>query len=158
MEWNLAKIRQTWEKLYPYILTLILLLFIYMLPELNAIDSVTIESIKNKLFSNDFLAAIMTVESILLGFLLAVLTLTLQADTPNIKQIKHAGRFHELVAYNRHAVTTSFLAAITSMLVIITYPQPCNAYLFFLYFWGGCLLLSIFTTCRFFNIFYALIK
>jgi hypothetical protein len=58
------------------------------------------------------------VSSISFGFLLAVLALLLQTQTPKLDRIKSAGKFGELVGLNRRAVVSSSIVAIVSLLYV----------------------------------------
>ncbi|WP_379090707.1 hypothetical protein [Pedobacter sp. UC225_65] len=58
------------------------------------------------------------VSSISFGFLLAVLALLLQTQTPKLDRIKSAGKFGELVGLNRRAVISSSIVAIVSLLYV----------------------------------------
>lgn len=58
------------------------------------------------------------ISSISFGFLLAVLALLLQSDTPAITRIKESGRFGELINFNKKAVIASALLAITGLIYV----------------------------------------
>lgn len=58
------------------------------------------------------------ISSICFGFLLAVLTLLLQTQASKLEKIKDAGRFGDLIAFNRKAVLSSAVLALVSLLYI----------------------------------------
>lgn len=151
--------KQCWEKYYPYLITLFLLAIILWYANSDRVNLTILESTKKNLFSNGFLGSILTIESILLGFLLMVLTLTLQSNNKNMQELRKSKRFNELISYNRNAVIFSFWTIITTTIVMLTYGGLDHiVYSIFLYVWGGCTLISVIATFRFLDIFYALIK
>lgn len=58
------------------------------------------------------------ISSICFGFLLAVLTLLLQTQARKLENIRDAGRFSDLIAFNRKAVLGSAVLALVSLFYI----------------------------------------
>ena len=150
--------RLLWERNYPYIIALLLIIMIGILSHEDLPCQIIMDQLKTKILSENILGAILTVESILFGFLLTVLTLTLQSDATSINEIKRAGRISELISYNKNAVITSFLTIITTTIVMLTHDITTHyLYTAFLYLWGFITLTNLLSTYRFLDIFYALI-
>ena len=71
-----------------------------------------------KLDMGKFVDKAIDISSISFGFLLAVLALLLQTNNSKIEKIKLAGRFSELISFNKKAVTASALLAIISLFYV----------------------------------------
>lgn len=159
MNRKIKTIRRIWEKIYPSAVSLLLLLGGFVLTRAGLIPPAALASVKEKILSPGFLDTLVTVESILLGFLLAVFALVLQSGSPAIDELKRANRFRELIAYNRNAVIHSFLTVVLTLLVtLLLEPLPACARSLLLYLWLFSTLTSLLSTFRFLDIFYALIK
>jgi len=63
---------------------------------------------------NDFLDKIISITSTLFGFLLAVLTLLLQSNSPTIEKMKKHGSFLKLIYLNKTTVLVSIINCILS--------------------------------------------
>lgn len=70
--------------------------------------------------SRDFLDNIVGISSTLFGFLLAILTLIIQSESPTIIQMKNHGSFHRLVSLNKITVLSSIISCIFSFLIGVT--------------------------------------
>ena len=158
--------RIVWEKGYPYILTVILLVGISIfscidfLGDLRTENGVLIiNAINLKLFSDSFLNCVLTVESIIFGFLLAVLALTVQSNSISIRELRKSNRFNELIVYNKHAVICAFWTIIlTTILLLVGEYLEGYVCTILKYIWGGFSILNLFLTYRFLDIFYVLSK
>lgn len=161
-----SKRRMIWERGYPYILTVVLLggIFIFscidFLTDLKTENGVLIiNAINLKLFSDNFLNCVLTVESIIFGFLLAVLALTLQSNSISIQELRSSNRFNELIVYNKHAVICAFWTIIlTTILLLVGEYLEGWVCIALKYIWGGFSILNLFLTYRFLDIFYVLSK
>ena len=98
-------------------------------------------------------------ESIIFGFLLAVLALTVQSNSISIRELRKSNRFNELIVYNKHAVICAFWTIIlTTILLLVGEYLEGYVCIIFKYIWGGFSILNLFLTYRFLDIFYVLSK
>lgn len=70
---------------------------------------------------NDFLDKIISITSTLFGFLLAVLTLLLQSNSPTIEKMKKHGSFLKLIYLNKTTVLVSIINCILSFFSLFWY-------------------------------------
>lgn len=82
-----------------------------------------------KLDMGKFVDKAIDISSISFGFLLAVLALLLQTNNSKIERIKVAGRFSELISFNKKAVSASALLAIISLFYVSSNLQTYNCQL-----------------------------
>lgn len=147
--------KKTWEKVYPFSLSVIISIVIFYFLK---------EKAEEKLFSEKFVELIFTTSGILGSFLLAILALLLQANNKSIEHIKKYGRFRELVNYNEQAVFLSFFCMIFSGIFMIG--DFKEIYFFsikgiqigFKHVLIYSVLLMLTATYRYIDIFYTLIK
>lgn len=159
-------IKILWEQYYPYIITIFILGGILWLSHNEYVNilktnnnSIVLNTINDKLFSDGVLNTILTIEGIIFGFLLAVLALTIQSTSLSIQELKKAGRFNEMIAYNKHSVICAFYTIIFTVILLLT--NECFegiAFTFFKYIWGGFTILNVILTYRFLDIFYTITK
>ena len=158
----MAKTKLFWERYYPYILAIIFVVIAVVISNLEFIKCIKatdgnylVDKITNKMFADTVLGNILTIGGILFGFLLTVLAIVLQMDSPNIKELKKVGRFHELVSYNKQAVLAILIMMIFTVVLLIS--NNCidsYFYIVFKYIWGAVSVLSMLLTYRFLDIFY----
>lgn len=94
------------EKLSGYISAVILMYFSFYYWE-------KFEFIKNE----NFLDKIISITTTLFGFLLAILTLIIQSDSPTINKMKSHGSFKRLILLNKLTVLTSIINCIYSLIL-----------------------------------------
>ncbi len=79
-----------------------------------------------------FVEKAIDISSISFGFLLAVLALLMQSETTGIKRIKEAGRFSELIAYNKKSVMASAVLAVMCLIYVsLDIPESYKQHLLF---------------------------
>lgn len=144
-----------WEKCYPYFL-FILYIILVNIPYVNTKVSSYVNDTMSLLDYRDLISQIMTVESILFGFLLTVLAITIQTNTSAILNIKKAGRFNDLISYNKQAVYMSFITVSVSLLLYLL-PYKNIDLLFFLSLFG-LTFLSLVLSFRYIRLFFIIIK
>lgn len=91
------------------------------LPTLSAIIIIGLNykfEFSEKLDMGKFVDKAIDISSISFGFLLAVLALLVQTSNSKIERIKVAGRFSELITFNKKAVMASALLAIISLIYV----------------------------------------
>lgn len=94
------------EKLSGYISAVILMYFSFCYWE-------KFEFIKNV----NFLDKIISITTTLFGFLLAILTLIIQSNSPTINKMKSHGSFKRLILLNKMTVLTSIINCIYSLIL-----------------------------------------
>ena len=146
------KCKKYTEYSYPYVLSFVMCAIICLLTHYGIIT----EAILDNIFDKELFSQIITIESIVFGFLLTGLSLILQMDNPAINAIKKVGRYPDLISYCKSAVISSLVAVIVSLLAMILHPIKDLWYL--TYPWWFFFLLSIFTLYRFVRIFFLLAK
>lgn len=146
------KCKKHTEYCYPYVLSLIACVIVCILAHYGIMT----DTILDNIFDKELLSQIITIESIIFGFLLTGLSLILQMDNPAINAIKKVGRYPDLISYCKSAVISSLVAVIVSLLAMILHPIKDLWYL--TYPWLFFFLLSIFTLHRFVRIFFLLAK
>jgi len=142
------------ERYFPYILFVLFLSSAIIPPTSRLIDN-QLHALANSISIFNLVTVILTIESILFGFLLTVLALTLQISNKAIDLIKKADRFNELIRYNRSAVYSCFAATFIG-LVLILFPQIPSTSICYV-FWFGVSLLSFFLSIRYVRLFFKIL-
>lgn len=149
------KFKFYFEKLYPYVFSLVIEgVFIFM-PSKESFHII---------FTEKLISSVFTISGIIFGFLLTVLALLVQANNPTMKRVRFQGRFNELISYNKQAVFSSLicLAFSTALLTIDSLDKAFLCYdknFFWVPFlYSFSVLIMIFNTFRYTDIFYTLIK
>lgn len=143
------------EKYYPYFIAVLYLILIF-LPCVRAILVSYISKALNMFNYRDLISQIMTVQSILFGFLLTVLAITIQGNTESISYIKKSGRFNELISFNKQAIYSSLISVFVSLaLYLLPTKEPSSTSLLL---WFGLTMLSFLLALRYIRIFFLIIK
>lgn len=150
----MSKCGKFYEKYHPiFIATLTSIVFYWQK------DTLLIKKLYAAICDCDFLTAILTVSSIIFGFLLTAFTLIYQSDSFVIKELKKINRFTELISYNKVAVKWAFYQVVlTSLLLLIS-----DDYMKIPYhecavsFWIFATIYTCLLSIRFLNIFYLII-
>lgn len=144
------------ELYYPFalslVLTMTLLVFFSKFP--------LIKELGRKLLLESNLTLIITIESTLFGFLLAVLALILQMNNKLIESIKRFNRYNDLISFCKKAVYSSFFTIFSAFIILIFMDiyLPYFIRLLFYSFFYFSFIYNILTTYRFINIFFKLAK
>jgi hypothetical protein len=143
------------ERNYPYLILGVYLILIHLPCVRNGLLSY-LEKAMGFFNYRDLISQIMTVESILFGFLLTVLAITIQTNTTAILHIKKAGRFNELISFNKKAIYASFITVFVSLFLYLLPSKNIDTML--LLYWLGLTLLSLLLSFRYVHLFFILIK
>ncbi|GAA4917447.1 hypothetical protein [Mucilaginibacter defluvii] len=123
--------------------------------------------LSSKIDMESFSDKAIDISSISFGFLLAVLALLLQSDTPSIQRIKQGGRFNELINFNKKAVVASALLAIIALLYLSFKVAIIHSSIYIcgisIHEFIDCVILAVFTfqvieVYLFLDLFYTIIK
>lgn len=109
-----------------------------------------------ELLKSEFLSIIVTIETTLFGFLLAILAIVLQLKGTVIDRIKRYNRFPDLINYNKASVAGCALTLVFATMLILFDKWMCCAPVVAL--WIGLLVYNILSTYRFVSIFYVIAK
>lgn len=149
------KFLEYWEKFYPYILSVILVVIAYKyIPE----------GMKIKIFSNNIFESVLTLSGISFGFLITVLSLLLQTTNRSLKMLKELDKFDLLISYNKQAVYNSALTMIFSLVLLIMLSSENNNFpnslqeLIIGYIWLYLILCTFFNTYRYTSLFFKIIR
>ncbi|MDH6310462.1 hypothetical protein M2451_003734 [Dysgonomonas sp. PFB1-18] len=148
-------ITRCWEILYPYVFSSLGIIFVLIFRK----NELLISLIK-KILSSNILEIIITIESILFGFLLTILSLIIQMDNRAINAIKECGRYNQLIGFSKSAVFGSLITVILSLVLILIndyLTQDLFSYIVLL-IWGFFFQFSLLSLYRFVHIFYILAK
>lgn len=74
------------------------------------------------IFNSSFLDKVISICSTLFGFLLAILTLLLQGNSPTVNAMKLHGSYNRLINFNKITVLSAILTCTLSL--IITFASP----------------------------------
>lgn len=150
----MARIFKYIERFYPAFLSVMTCCLLYKYQ-----NNPVIQIIYAGIFNDSFLTAILTVASIVFGFLLTAITIIYQSDNPVITEIKRAGRFKELINFNKTAVKWTFFLVIATSVFLMTY-ENTNSIPYYQYFVGLWVYITVYTcltSIRFLNIFYSIL-
>lgn len=143
------------EVSYPLIISLIFIIF-------------SVSKWGSDLFSNylsstitvfdfrSFISTVITIESIIFGFLLTALALTIQTSTPSMTHIRQSGSYKKFIRYNKWAAYCSLLVVILSAILFLC-PEKLPDYLY-IKIWFGFIIFSFLLTYRYLRIFYIVIN
>jgi len=152
----MSNYRKNIENHYPVVISTILSVATFCFS-----NQPIVRIIAKKALSFNTLSLVITVETTIFGFLLAVLSIILQMRTKAIIEIKEANRYKDLIHFSKCAVYGAFFSAIASLtitliadMLIIHNPLTYSI----LYIWEFIVLYSFFASTRFVNIFYILAK
>lgn len=151
---SMARIFKYIERFYPAFLSVMTCCLLYKYQ-----NNPVIQIIYAGIFNDSFLTAILTVASIVFGFLLTAITIIYQSDNPVITEIKRAGRFKELINFNKTAVKWTFFLVIATSVFLMTY-ENTNSIPYYQYFVGLWVYITVYTcltSIRFLNIFYSIL-
>lgn len=81
--------------------------------------SILIYLFNNRLSDKDFLAALLTLSSIIFGFLLTTIIFLLQSESKSICIIKKLNRVNDLIKYNKKAVYSSFVTVVFTTIIML---------------------------------------
>lgn len=142
------------EKWSPYLLISVYFLILFYKPVYEWVDSYILQVSPIYDF-RDLIALVITVESILFGFLLTVLALTIQSPTNATQHLKSAGRFPHLVKYNKEAIYSCLFVIFISLFLFLS-PQksPDTTYSIL---WFGFTMLSFLLSLRYVRLFFIII-
>lgn len=138
------------EKIYPYLLSSIVIFFIFVFN-----NNEDVISIQKKILDKDILNIIITIESILFGFLMTVLSLIVQMNNKAIELIKTLGRYNDLINYSKASIYGALMVVLVSFIIILK-PERPNTVLSYI-----CIYLMVFSLLslfRFVHIFFKLAK
>lgn len=144
------------EKFYPLILTIVGTIVIITL-----MHHITFfENLKEGMIKPDFLSLIVTVETTLFGFLLAIFAIILQMDNKIMELIKQNNRFTELIGYSKQSVLSCFLVIVFTSNIILFNDLIINNTFTEISFilWITSILYNFLCTYRFVHIFYNITK
>lgn len=122
-------------------------------------ENIIVQNIYVGVFNNDFLTAVLTAASIVFGFLLTAITIIYQSETPIIVELKRAGRFQDLINFNKTAVKWTFYLVIATSIFLMTY-EHANSIPYYDYFVGLWVYMAFYaclTSIRFLKIFYLIL-
>lgn len=148
------KVLRYLEKVYPMLFSVGICMLLYI----NRNNSI-IKDFYAAIFDKDFLTAVLTVASIVFGFLLTAITIIYQSESPVIVELKRAGRFHELIDYNKTAVKCTFYLVLSTSILLMTfmYADTVPYYHCFVGLWVYMAFYACLTNIRFLNIFYSIL-
>lgn len=142
------------ERYYPYLILVVYLILIFI-PGIKSCIFIYIGNALEIFSYRDLISQVMTVESILFGFLLTVLAITIQTNTSGINHIRAAGRFNDLISFNKHAVYATLITVFFSLIIYLLptkTPDPT-----ILFFWFGQTILSFLLSIRYVRLFFLII-
>lgn len=140
------------ERYYPYVYTSLICLFLYY----HQSNDIVME-IYQSICSDVFLTAMLSVFSIIFGFLLSTIALLLQSKSKPIEEMQKAGRLPELVKYNSDAVKSVFLSTVLTSILLLTYKvENIPYYDCLVSAWVAITILSTLFSHRFLKLFYIL--
>ena len=113
---NSPKLNRWVEKVYPYVVTLIICCSLYLMQ-----DRSIVKQMFNGINNETFLTTVITALSIAWGFLLTTFTFLLQSNAKALEYIRQKRRFPELIQYNKIAVYISFLGTVYTLLLLLLY-------------------------------------
>ena len=142
------------ERFYPALLSVLVCCLLYKYQ-----NNPIVQKIYAGIFNESFLTAILTVASIVFGFLLTAITIIYQSETHILTEIKRAGRFKELINFNKTAVKWTFYLVITTSIFLMTYERANSIpyYHCFTGLWVYMAFYACLTSIRFLNIFYLIL-
>lgn len=148
------KVMKLIEKIYPMFLSIIICFLLYYYR-----NNTIVQNIYAGVFSDEFLTAILTAASIVFGFLLTAITIIYQSESPIIVELKRAGRFQELINFNKTAVKWTFYLVITTSIFLMTYEYAHSIpyYFHFVGLWVYMAFYTCLTSIRFLKIFYLIL-
>lgn len=122
-------------------------------------NNAIVQNIYAGVFSDEFLTAILTAASIVFGFLLTAITIIYQSESPIIVELKRAGRFQELINFNKTAVKWTFYLVIITSIFLMTYERAHSIpyYDHFVGLWVYMVFYTCLTSIRFLKIFYLIL-
>lgn len=146
--------KRNWELIYPVLFAICSVLIVYL--ELST--NITFKQIIHRLLLDNSLTLIITIETTLFGFLLAVLALILQMNNKFIDALKEANRYKDLISFCKKAVYSTFVVIIVSILILLLKDLIIyhNIKLSIYYIFGFTLVYNILTTYRFVKVFFLL--
>lgn len=147
-------IKLYFERWYPFLGTSILCLILFYFRNKSIVISMS-----DALYDSTFLTAILTALSIIFGFLLTSLATIYNSESKPVQALKDAGRFKELIAYNKTAVKWIFFSVILTSIFLLSFKIE-NTIPYYEYFgslWVYTTIYAMFLSYRFLGIFYALI-
>jgi len=151
-----AKFSNIRERYYPLLLSIIVVGLTF-----SHEDRIFIKDIACKAFDFDIQSLLITIESILLGFILTVLALVMQIDNNAMRAIREANRYKDLVKYNEYAAYSTFISIVLSAVFIFTSNRLVDRSVYssiFLYTWEFFIVYSFISTYRFMRIFFVIAK
>lgn len=142
------------DRFIPYIILLIYLVYGFRTQKNDDSD----DFISHLIVSYDvvdLLNLFVTVDSILIGFLITVLALTFQVETKSMTFLKTIGRFNELIKANRRAVYHCFISVLLCMVAIL-FPSIAIIHL---YLWTtiGFFLIGLYWSFKYIRLFYKIL-
>lgn len=144
-----------WEKYYPYILSVILIIVIY-----KYIPS----ELEFNIFRSNIFDSVLTLSGIAFGFLITVLSLLLQMTNRSLKLLKELDKFDLLISYNKQAVYNSAITMIFSLVLLIMFSNenitlPISYQeLIVGYVWLYSILCMFFNTYRYTSLFFKIVR
>lgn len=148
--------KRNFEKYYPQFFTILSILVIsvlmFKMPFAN--------ELKNEMLKPDFLSLIVTVETTLFGFLLAILAIVLQLNNKTVELIKKYNRYNELLSYSKQSVKSCFWVVILTSIIILFHKMFDGSVfsIIIFIFWLASLIYNFLCTYRFVHIFYEISK
>lgn len=148
------RVKLYFERWYPFLGTSILCSILVCFR-----NKTIIVSISDALYDSAFLTAILTALSIIFGFLLTSLATIYNSDSKPVQALKDAGRFKELISYNKTAVKWIFFSVIFTSIFLLSFKieNSIPYYEYFVSLWVYITIYAMFLSYRFLGIFYALI-
>lgn len=142
------------ERYYPFLSTMVICVLLYVFRSTSAISNLYMS-----VYNDTFLTAILTALSIIFGFLLTALTTIYQSTSQSIKEVKQAGRFDELISYNKKAVKWVFFSVVLTAIFLLSFQLESKIprYDYFVGIWIYVTIYSTFLSYRFLDIFYILL-
>lgn|GEM_PF-4347829 len=134
------------EYWYPYVVSWGMCLLFYIFR-----DELFVRDLSSKIFRHEFLSLIITIESVLFGFLLTILSLVIQMDNKAVKALKESNKFVDLIGFCKSTLSMSFLTVLVSLLLIL-FSQNLFLSIMWIFFFFS----SMFTLFRFVRIFFVL--
>lgn len=144
--------KRNFEKYYPLFFTIVGLLVISIL----MFKIPFAKTIREEMLKPDFLSLIVTIETTLFGFLLAVLAIVLQLNNKTIELIKKYDRYNELITYSKQSVMSCvWVIILTSVIILFNkiLGDNISAIIIFI-LWIASLIYNVLCTYRFVHIFY----
>ena len=141
------------EKFYPCIISVIAGVLVYCF----FADGV-VSGVFGKIFASQFLSVIITVEGVLFGFLLTVLSVIMQMNNKELELIKELGRYKDLIGFGKSALFACFLVVAVSLVVLLISGNNELTYGIFAAVWTFSFVLSILNLHRFVRVFFLIAK